>query len=416
MNFYFNDNYLYCEKLKIKDIQEQVKESPFYLYSLKQIKENYEAYVSALDGINSMVFYALKANSNITIIKHLCNLGSGAVLVSGNELRLALAAGFDPRKIVFNGNGKTIKELIFAVQNGIMINIDSEFDFEHIQQAADKVEKPVDVLIRVNPEIDADVHPYLATGISNSKFGVRNDCLDWFLSKIRESELVNLVGVHCHLGTTIKKVEIFRDAALLMIEFFELIRQEGFDIKYLNIGGGLGIDYEKKNELPTQADLIASIREVLPDYITLIIEPGRSIVGNAGVLINRVVGVKTNGNKKFIVTDGSMAELIRPSLYEAYHHIDFIEPVGGDIKTYDIVGPICESADFLGKDRELPTPYEGTGIAVYDTGAYCYVMSSNYNIKMRPPEYLVDGDKLVQIRRSENFDDYMRLFDVDSIQ
>ncbi len=414
MNYYFNDNYLYCEKLKIKDIQEQVQESPFYLYSLKQIKENYEAYVSALDGINSMVFYALKANSNLTILKHLSKLGSGAVLVSGNELRLALAAGFDPRKIVFNGNGKTIKELTLAVQHGIMINIDSEFDFEHIKQAADNAGKPVDVLIRVNPELDADVHPYLATGISNSKFGVRNDRLDWFMAKIRESNLVNLVGVHCHLGTTIKKVEIFRDAALLMIKFFESIRQEGFDIKYLNIGGGLGIDYEKKNELPTQADLIASIREVLPDYVTLIIEPGRSIVGNAGVLVNRVVGVKTNGNKKFIVTDGSMAELIRPSLYEAYHHIDFIEPVNGDIKNYDIVGPICESADFLGKDRELPTPYEGAGIAVYDAGAYCYVMSSNYNIKMRPPEYLVDGDNLVQIRRSENFDDYMRLFDTDT--
>ncbi len=414
MNYYFNDNYLYCEKLKIKDIQEQVQESPFYLYSLKQIKENYEAYVSALDGINSMVFYALKANSNLTILKHLSKLGSGAVLVSGNELRLALAAGFDPRKIVFNGNGKTIKELTLAVQHGIMINIDSEFDFEHIKQAADNAGKSVDVLIRVNPELDADVHPYLATGISNSKFGVRNDRLGWFMAKIRESNLVNLVGVHCHLGTTIKKVEIFRDAALLMIKFFESIRQEGFDIKYLNIGGGLGIDYEKKNELPTQADLIASIREVLPDYVTLIIEPGRSIVGNAGVLVNRVVGVKTNGNKKFIVTDGSMAELIRPSLYEAYHHIDFIEPVNGDIKNYDIVGPICESADFLGKDRELPTPYEGAGIAVYDAGAYCYVMSSNYNIKMRPPEYLVDGDNLVQIRRSENFDDYMRLFDLDT--
>ncbi len=413
MSFHLKDGYLYCEELKIKDIQEQVPESPFYLYSLDQITSNYKAYESALEGIESIIGYAIKANNNLAILKHLRELGSGAVLVSGNELKMALAAGFDLKRAVLNGNGKTLGELILAVQHGVMINIDSEFDLEHIQQAAKEVGKVADVLIRINPDVDPEVHPYVSTGIKNSKFGIRNERLKWFLDQIKTEPLLDLVGVHCHLGSTIKKVRIFRDATVLMMEFIETIRNEGFDLKYLNIGGGLGIDYEKTGEyIPTPSHLIDSIGDVLPDDVELIIEPGRSIIGNAAVLVNRVTGVKTNGNKHFIVIDGSMAELIRPSLYDTYQYIDFIEPVDGEVKTYDVVGPVCESADFLGKDRPLPTPHEGAGLIVYDAGAYCYAMSSNYNLKMRPPEYLVDGDRLIQIRRAETFEGYMRLFEV----
>jgi diaminopimelate decarboxylase len=417
MSFHFKDGYLYCDGLKIKDIQAQVPESPFYLYSLAQITENYTAYHTALDGIQSIIGYAIKANNNLAILKHLRELGSGAVLVSGNELRMALAAGFEPKRTVLNGNGKTLSELSLAAQHGVMINVDSEFDLEHIQAAANQVGKVVDVLIRINPDVDPEVHPYVSTGIKNSKFGIRNEHLNWFLARIKEEPLLNLVGVHCHLGSTIKKVQIFRDATVLMMEFIEAIRGEGFKLKYLNIGGGLGIDYEKTGEeIPTPADLIGSIRDVLTDDIGIIIEPGRSIIGNTAVFVNRVIGVKTNGNKHFIVTDGSMAELIRPSLYDAYQHIDFIEPVDGEVKTYDVVGPVCESADFLGKDRVLTTPHEGAGLIVYDAGAYCYAMSSNYNLKMRPPEYLVDDGRLVCIRRSETFEDYMRLFEESSKQ
>lgn len=413
MNFHFKDGYLYCEKLKIKAIQDQISESPFYLYSLTQITENYKAYETALEGVESIIGYAIKANNNLTILKHLCGLGSGAVLVSGNELRIALAAGFDPKRTVLNGNGKTIAELIFAAEHGVMINIDSEFDLAHVREAAQKVGKAADVLIRINPDVDPEVHAYVSTGIKNSKFGIRNERLHWFLDQIKAEPLLNLVGVHCHLGSTIKKVRIFRDATILMMEFIEKIRDVGFDLRYLNIGGGLGIDYEKTGEsIPTPSHLIDSIRDVLTDDIALIIEPGRSIIGNAAALVNRVTGVKTNGNKHFIVIDGSMAELLRPSLYDAYQHIDFIEPINGEVVTYDVVGPVCESADFLGKDRRLPTPHEGAGLVVYDAGAYCYAMSSNYNLKMRPPEYLVDQDRLIQIRRSETFEEHMRLFDI----
>ena len=355
----------------------------------------------------------MKANNNLSLLKRLSALGSGAVLVSGNELKLALTAGFDLKRTILNGNGKTLEELNLAVEHGVLINIDSEFDLKHIQQTAKQLDTPANVLIRINPDVDPEVHPYVSTGMKNSKFGIRNERLNWFLDEIRTDKLLNLVGVHCHLGSTIKKVRIFRDATKIMFDFIRSIQAEGFAAHYLNIGGGLGIDYERTGkDIPSPTDLIDSIRELLTDDVTLIIEPGRSIIGNAAVFVNRVIGVKTNGNKHFIVTDGSMAELIRPSLYDAYQHIEFIEPVDGKIETYDVVGPVCESADFLGKERKLPTPPEGTGLVVHDAGAYCHAMSSNYNLKMRPPEYLVDRNKLTRIRRVETLEDYLRLFDV----
>ena len=413
MSFHYRDGYLYCEELRVKDIQDEVTYSPFYLYSLSQLEENYIAYQQALDGINAIIGYAVKANNNLALLKHLNKLGSGAVLVSGNELKLSLAAGFDLKRTILNGNGKTLEELSLAVEHEVLINIDSEFDLRHIQQTAIQFDIPANVLIRINPDVDPEVHPYVSTGMKNSKFGIRNERINWFLNEIRKDKLLNLVGVHCHLGSTIKKVRIFHDATEIMLNFMRAIQAEGFSVHYLNIGGGLGIDYERSGEdIPTPADLINSIRGLLTDDIKLIIEPGRSIIGNAAVFVNRVTGVKTNGNKHFIVTDGSMAELIRPSLYDTYQHIEFIEPVNGKVETYDVVGPVCESADFLGKDRKLPTPPEGTGLVVCDAGAYCHAMSSNYNLKMRPPEYLVDGDKLTCIRRVETLDDYLRLFNV----
>jgi diaminopimelate decarboxylase len=207
MSFHFKDGYLYCEALRVKEIQEQVPESPFYLYSLKQITENYRNYKSALDGIESIIGYAVKANNNMTILKHLRELGSGAVLVSGNELKMALAAGFDPQRMVLNGNGKTLNELTLAAGQGTMINIDSEFDLEHIQQAARTVGTSVNVLVRINPDVDPEVHPYVSTGIKNSKFGIRNERLHWFLDQLKTEPLLNLVGIHCHLGSTIRRYE-----------------------------------------------------------------------------------------------------------------------------------------------------------------------------------------------------------------
>ncbi|KAL5648387.1 hypothetical protein ACJX0J_039196, partial [Zea mays] len=267
-----------------------------------------------------------------------------------------------------------------AVPNGVFVNVDSEFDLENIVRAARATGKKY------------LVHPYVATGNKTSKFGIRNEKLQWFLDSIKSyPNEIKLVGVHCHLGSTITKVDIFRDAAVLMLNYVDEIRAQGFKLEYLNIGGGLGIDYHHTDAvLPTPMDLINTVRElVLSQDLTLIIEPGRSLIANTCCFVNRVTGVKSNGTKNFIVVDGSMAELIRPSLYGAYQHIELVSPPtpGAEAATFDIVGPVCESADFLGKDRELPTPDEGAGLVVHDAGAYCMSMASTYNLKLRPPEY-----------------------------
>uniref|UniRef100_A0A7N0T951 diaminopimelate decarboxylase n=1 Tax=Kalanchoe fedtschenkoi TaxID=63787 RepID=A0A7N0T951_KALFE len=411
------DGYLYCEGVRVSEVMEKVEKRPFYLYSKPQISRNFEAYREALEGLRSVIGYAIKANNNLKVLEHLRGLGCGAVLVSGNELRLALRAGFDPAKCIFNGNGKLLEDLVLAALEGVFVNIDSEFDLENIVQASRLAGKQVNVLLRINPDVDPQVHAYVATGNKNSKFGIRNEKLQWFLDAVKaHPKELNLVGVHCHLGSTITKVDIFRDAAVLMVGFIDEIRSQGFKIDYLNIGGGLGIDYYHTGAvLPSPRDLIDTVRElVLSRDLHLIIEPGRSLIANTCCLVNRVTGVKTNGTKNFIVIDGSMAELIRPSLYGAYQHIELVSPPPPDseIATFDVVGPVCESADFLGKDRDLPTPERGAGLVVHDAGAYCMSMSSTYNLKMRPPEYWVQEDgSLAQIRFAESFEDHLKFFE-----
>lgn len=241
------DGYLYCDGVRVDDIRAQAETSPVYIYSKERIRRNYEAYRDALSGLDSIIGYAVKANNNFKIMQYLRELGSGAVLVSGNELRLAIKAGFDSTRTIFNGNGKLPKELELAVEHGVLINIDSEFDLENIKAAAANVGKAARVLIRINPDVDPQVHPYVSTGLAGSKFGIRNTHLQWFLDAVRAAPgQLDLVGVHCHLGSTITKVNIFRDATVLMVEFIRQIREQGFDLKYLNIGGGLGIDYYRK--------------------------------------------------------------------------------------------------------------------------------------------------------------------------
>eukprot|EP00249_Psilotum_nudum_P016216 c25722_g1_i1 orf=652-2145(-) len=414
-----DDGYLYCEDVKVEDVMKIVEEKrPFYLYSQPQITRNVDSYVAALEGLPaSIIGYAVKANNNLKILEHIRSLGCGAVLVSGVELKLALRAGFDPTRCIFNGNGKLVEELVLAAEQDVLVNIDSEFDLEHVVEAGQITGKQIRVLLRINPDVDPQVHQYVATGNKNSKFGIRNEKLQWFLDAIKgHPNELNLVGVHCHLGSTITNVDIFRDAAILMVQYIDQIQAQGFIIKFLNIGGGLGIDYHHSGAvLPTPMDLIDTVREfVLYRGLSLIIEPGRSLVANSAVLVNRITGIKTNGNKNFIVIDGSMSELIRPSLYGAYQHIELVSPppLGANESTFDVVGPVCESADFLGKDRVLLTPAEGAGIIVHDAGAYCMSMASTYNLRMRPPEYWVEADGSIRkIRRAENFEDHLRYFE-----
>lgn len=411
MGFVLKDGVLHCEQRRVSEIVREVGTSPFYLYSLARLTRNYRCWEDALAATPSEICFAVKANANINLLKHLRDLGCGATLVSGNELRMALAAGFDPKTLLFNGNGKTVDELVPAIERHVRVNADSEFDLVHIEQAAAAAGRVAEVLIRINPDIDPEVHPYVSTGMRISKFGVREERLSWFLDRIHKSDLLRLAGVHCHLGSTINDVAVFGEAASHLARITADIRAAGHEPDYFNIGGGLGIDYERTHRASSPDLLVAAVRPALPEGMTLVVEPGRSIVGDAAVLIARVIGVKSTGRRRFIVVDGSMAELIRPSLYNAYHEIGFAEPDEGPLAAYDIVGPVCESADFLGKDRRLPKPKEGAVIVVYDVGAYGYAMSSNYNARMRPAEYLVDGDDFTCIRRAETIDDHMRLFE-----
>ncbi|KAI8475040.1 MAG: diaminopimelate decarboxylase [Monoraphidium minutum] len=415
MGFYTGeDGYMYCDNMRVDDIRAQVKETPFYLYSEGRITANFRAYQAALSGLDSIIGYAVKANNNLKIVQLLQSLGSGAVLVSGNELKLAMAAGFDPSRCILNGNGKLPWELELAAQAGCLVNVDSEFDFANIAAAAKKTGKRVKVLLRINPDVDPQVHAYVSTGLASSKFGIRNSHLQWFLDAIKAEPMVELVGVHSHLGSTITKVNIFRDAAVIMCDFIKKINDEGFKLTYLNIGGGLGIDYTHNpdTKLPSPTDLIDTVRDIVKSLgLTLVIEPGRSMVATSSALVNTVTGVKTNGSKQFIVVDGSMAALIRPSLYDAYQHIELTAPSAAPKAVFDIVGPVCESADFLGKDRDLNTPEAGAGLVVHDAGAYCMAMASTYNLKMRPGEWWVTNGKLAMIRRPETLDDHMKLFE-----
>lgn len=416
-----DDGNLMCEGLKVTDIAKMAEQSPFYLTSKGQLDYNYNAYKKALEGLDSaFIGYAVKANHNVNILKHLASMGSGAVLVSGNELKLALEAGIDPTKMVFNGNGKTQPELDFAVSKGILVNIDSEFDLQHIIQASKNSGVKARAMLRINPDVDPKVHPYVSTGMASSKFGIQNKLIPEYLETIKKnSDHVELLGVHSHIGSTIKDVTIFRDAATIMCDFVEQIRKEGFDLQYLNIGGGLGIDYERDGQdIPTPQDLIDTVRDLIVKMnLKLIIEPGRSMVGNTTIFVNNVTGVKANGDKNFIVTDGSMSELIRPSLYDTYQHIELANPTadGAETKTFDVVGPVCESADFLGKDRKLPVPNEGDTLVVFDAGAYCQAMSSVYNLKLTCPEYWVEGQALTQIRKPLTLEQFKTAFDTDMV-
>lgn len=410
------DGFLYCDSVKVDDVRSKAEASPFYLYSQPQLTANFTAYRDALEGVDAIIGYAVKANNNLSILKHLQKLGSGCVLVSGNELKVALAAGFDPERAVFNGNGKLPWELRLAVQSGTLVNVDSEFDLANVSAAAKATGKVARVLLRINPDVDPQVHPYVSTGLASSKFGIRNSKLSWFLGEIAADRGLDLAGVHSHLGSTISKVDIFRDAAAAMVEFVREIRSQGHtSLRFLNIGGGLGIDYTRSGApLPTPAELISTVREQVSDLgLTLVIEPGRSMVATAGALVCEVTGTKQNGDKRFVVVDGSMSTLIRPSLYDAYQHIELTAPHPGAVEdTFDVVGPVCESADFLGKARRLATPSAGDGLLVHDAGAYCMAMASTYNLQLLPPEYWVLPDgKVERIRKAGSLEEHLKQFE-----
>jgi diaminopimelate decarboxylase len=418
MHFYYKADELYCENVPIRKIVEEFQ-TPIYIYSKAQIIENFNLLKESLRG--HKILYALKANSNPEILKILKELGAGADTVSAGEIYIALKSGFKPSDISFAGVGKYDEEIKFAIENDVFsLNVENEEEIYIIAKLAENLNKKVRVLIRINPDIDARTHPYISTGIKNSKFGINpGEALKVFKSA-NNIPWVEVIGIHTHIGSQITDVEPFVETAKFILKYIEELKKEGIKISHIDFGGGIGVKYKnalRYEKLPLENDedrelnLKEFSKEVLPwlesSGCEIMFEPGRFIIANAGILVGKVLYKKKNGDKNFIITDIAMTELIRPVLYGAYHQIVPVEIKSTEFETADIVGPVCETSDFIAKDRKINKVLRGDYLAVLTSGAYGFVASSNYNSRLRPAEILIDGENYYLIRSRETFSDLL---------
>jgi diaminopimelate decarboxylase len=409
-DFQYRQGELYCEEVPISRIAKEVG-TPCYVYSHATLVRHFRAYDSAFENIPHIVAYAMKANSNLAILRLMAREGSGADIVSGGELYRALQAGVPASKVVFAGVGKSREEIRDALKSDIlMFNVESSAELHAIDEVAAEMGVQARVALRINPDIDPKTHPYISTGLKKSKFGIGADrALDEF--KLASSlKHIEVVGVHKHIGSQLTDVTPFVDALRKVLGLVEALKAQGIGIRYVNIGGGLGITYADESP-PRPQDLADAISPLVRDLkCTLIMEPGRVIVGNAGVLVTKVLYTKEGEAKRFVIVDAAMNDLIRPSLYGAYHDIRPVREATahGERKTVDVVGPVCESGDFLAKDRAMPEAKPGELLAVMSAGAYGFVMSSNYNSRPRAPEVLVKGGEMHVIRARETYADLVR--------
>lgn len=407
-HFEYQGNDLYCEDVAVKDIAAQVG-TPFYLYSHATLSRHMEAFTSAFASVPHIVCYSIKANSNLAVLKTFVSLGAGFDMVSGGELFRAQQVGCDPQKIVYSGVGKTEPEIEAALNaNILMFNVESPQELETIDRVAGRLGKKAGIAIRVNPDVDPQTHPYISTGMKQAKFGINiTQALEDYR---RAAAMPNLevIGVDCHIGSQLTKLSPFVDAIKKIRELVETLKQEGFGIKYLDLGGGLGITYEDE-EPPTPADYAEAIIEATKGLdVTLIFEPGRMMVGNAGILAAKVLYVKEGEAKNFVIVDAAMNDLARPALYGSYQAIEPVDRSTDERMVADVVGPICESGDFLAQDRDIPAFKQGDLIAVSSAGAYGFTMASNYNSRPRTPEVMVKGDQVLVIRQRETYDDLIK--------
>ena len=409
-NFEYRQGELHCEQVPISQIVKEVG-TPCYIYSHATLTRHYRVYESAFKNIPHIIAFAMKANSNLAILRLMAKEGSGVDIVSGGELFRALKAGVPPSKIVFAGVGKNAEEIRDAMKADIlMFNVESSAEIHAINDVAASMGKKARVALRINPDIDPKTHPYISTGLKKSKFGIASDrALEEF--KLASSlGHIEVVGVHAHIGSQLTEVTPFVESLKKVIALVGALRVQGINITHLNIGGGLGITYnDEKPPLPQElADAIAPLVQDLK--LTLVMEPGRVIVGNAGILVTKALYEKVGEAKRFIIVDAAMNDLIRPSLYSAYHEI---RPVSESLlqrpkHQVDVVGPVCESGDFLAKDRTLPEVRPGDLLAVMSAGAYGFVMASNYNSRPRVPEVLVNKAEIHVIKARETYEDLIK--------
>ncbi|MDD5568689.1 MAG: diaminopimelate decarboxylase [Candidatus Omnitrophica bacterium] len=406
--FRYKRNDLYCENVKIRDLAEKFG-TPLYVYSYTTLIGHFLKLKSAFQAVNPLICYSVKANSNLAILRALVDKGAGLDIVSGGELFRAKKAGCPAERIVYASVGKTAYEIEEAIKSGILFfNVESFPELKNIQHIARRLKKRVKVALRINPDVEPKTHKYITTGKLTNKFGIDFESARRIILLTRGFSHVEISGLHIHIGSQITTGEPFAAAITKIIGFIRGLKREGIVIEYLNIGGGLGIVYDR--EMPQTADKFAA--RILPllkkSGLKIIMEPGRFIVGNAGILVTRVLYVKNTPKKKFIIVDGGMNDLIRPALYEAYHQVlPVIKGFGreAEAEKADVVGPICESGDFFAKDRVLPLVEEGDCLAVMGAGAYGFSMASNYNSRRRPQEIMVNKDKAFVIRKRESYGD-----------
>ncbi len=407
-DFHFQNKELYCENVKISAVAKDVG-TPFYLYSYKTLTDHFLKLQKAFAKVNPMICFAMKANGNLAIVKSLIDLGAGIDVVSVGELKKALIAGANPKKIVFASVGKTDEEISFAIKTGILLfNVESEPELVEINRIAKKMKRQVQAALRINPDVPAPTHNYIHTGSLKKKFGIDLRTTKQIFKSQKKYPNVNVNGVHIHIGSQITEGAPFVGALKKVVAFIDELRTEGVKIEYLDIGGGLGIIYKDENPQTAQsyADKVLPILE--KTGLKIIMEPGRFIVGNAGIFVTKVLYVKDNGVKKFVIVDGGMNDLIRPMLYDAYHEIVPVKATKAVKIKVDVVGPICESGDFFAHDRLLPKVGQEDLLAIMSAGAYGYVMASNYNVRGRVPEVMVRGNKFEVVKERESFKDLMR--------
>lgn len=407
--FRYKDNNLYCEDVRVSDIVEKIG-SPCYVYSFRTLIEHFRKLNSAFKEVNPLICYSLKANSNLAICKALVDEGAGLDVVSGGELYRALQIRTDPKKIVFAGVGKTDEEIRRAIKSGILfLNVESESELERIHELSIRLRRSVDVCLRINPEVDPHTHRYIKTAEKESKFGLSFSVARQILLNRMRFFNVHIKGLHMHIGSQITQARPYIQAIKKINNFVKEIKDSGIDLKYLNIGGGMGIVYKKETAQTARVFAKAIVPLLKKTGFKIILEPGRFIAGSAGILVSQVTFLKDTGLKKFVILDSGMSDLIRPSLYEAYHEI---VPLHKESKIryakYDVVGPICESSDFFAKDRLMPQLKAREYLAIMCAGAYGFSMSSNYNSRLRAAEVLVKGSDYFLIRKREHYFDLVR--------
>ncbi|MDH4163259.1 MAG: diaminopimelate decarboxylase [Nitrospirota bacterium] len=408
-DFQYKNGELCCEDVPVRTIAQRVG-TPFYVYSATTLASHFRAFDRAFGGVPHLICFAVKSNPSSALLHLLGKEGSGADIVSGGELFRALRAGIDPKKIVYAGVGKRRDEIEYALKMDIlMFNVESGEELQAIDRAAGDMRTRARVALRINPNIDAKTHPYISTGLKQNKFGIAIEQALEYYQMAKGLPHVDVVGIHQHIGSQITEVQPFVDALVKTTAFVKELRAAKINIQYINIGGGLGITYKDETP-PLPQELAASVRPILADCgCTIVMEPGRAIVGNAGILVTSVLYHKEAEQKKFLIVDAGMNDLIRPSLYEAYHDIrPVVQQPAAETAVADVVGPICESGDFLAKDREMPMVKQGELLAVMGAGAYGYSMSSNYNSRPRVPEILVRGGEYFVIHERETYNDLVK--------